>query len=162
LQQLLGSHPDLGIVAVQRGGAWYVSPLRTGLDNLAAILHALKTDSLQTITKGGGLSYLLGFGALTGLLGTTNSTRFACVGSSLSATGPSVPTTGNCGVAPPTGRIISGAPVPIGASPLHVITGPCVNGVRAITFSGVSPTKAPQTPITIPCSPTPIGSSGTP
>lgn len=39
---------DLHIVAVERGGSWYVSPLRTFLDGLVGTLRALEPKDLET------------------------------------------------------------------------------------------------------------------
>ena len=52
--------PDVGIVAVRRGGSWYVSPTRTTFDAIIGVLKTLKPSDLQQlkelVSQFGGLS----------------------------------------------------------------------------------------------------------
>jgi hypothetical protein len=43
--------PDLGFVCVQQGGLWYVSPTRTVLEGITAVLRTLKPSDLTTLTQ---------------------------------------------------------------------------------------------------------------
>jgi hypothetical protein len=132
---LSGIHPDLGIVAVERGGAWYVSPLRTGLDDLEAILHALTPDILQSLTKGLGAFSLL---ALTfALAGRSSSQSFSTVGGSIGSTGS-----------------VSTGPSPIGTKLQRPTFSTCVNGMQTVTFP-TTPGQSTPPPFTIPCKSTP-------
>ncbi|HVM68028.1 MAG TPA: hypothetical protein VMU14_24335, partial [Acidimicrobiales bacterium] len=51
LNSLRGAKPQVGFIAVQEGGSWYVSPTRTVLDDLEAVLHALPSDFLTTVAR---------------------------------------------------------------------------------------------------------------
>jgi hypothetical protein len=133
----LNLHPDLGIVVVQNGGKWYVSPLRTVLDDVLAVLHALPTDVLDKIRQAfsNGLGGLL-VGGLAGLGVARSSTSFSRVGTSLggtSASGASGPS--------PIGSMIQGVGVPS--------LGPCRSGVRTVTFPPSGTNTSPT--MTIPC-----------
>jgi hypothetical protein len=64
---LQAAKPQVGFVAVQEGGSWYVSPTRTVLDDLEAVLHALPSDFLTTVA-----SVLTPGSALGSLHATTN------------------------------------------------------------------------------------------
>jgi hypothetical protein len=130
----LNVHADLGIVVVQRDGAWYVSPLRTMLDDVLAVLHALPTDVLDKIRQAfsNGLGGLM-FSGLAGLATARGSASHFSVG----ASGPGANSPG----ASPIGSMIHGT----GAPSLGV----CHNGVRTVTFPS-SATKTSPT-FTIPC-----------
>jgi hypothetical protein len=43
--------PDIGFVCVQQGGLWYVSPTRTILEGLTAVLRTLKPSDLTSLTQ---------------------------------------------------------------------------------------------------------------
>jgi hypothetical protein len=49
LKALQGAKPAVGFIAVEEGGSWYVSPTRTVLDDLEAVLHAVPTNFLSTV-----------------------------------------------------------------------------------------------------------------
>jgi len=49
LERLSGVHPDTGIVTVEVGGQWYVSPTRTLLQDVDAELGAFRPQDLATI-----------------------------------------------------------------------------------------------------------------
>jgi hypothetical protein len=46
---LKGIKPDTGFIAVEHGGAWFVSPTRTVLDDIEAVLHAVPSDFLSRL-----------------------------------------------------------------------------------------------------------------
>jgi hypothetical protein len=50
----------LGVVAVQRGGKWYLDPYRTPLDDVANVLKGLNLGALAHLFSGGGLAGLMG------------------------------------------------------------------------------------------------------
>jgi hypothetical protein len=66
---LQGAKPQVGFIAVQEGGSWYVSPTRTVLGDLEAVLHALPSDFLST------LAGMFNPGPLLGSLHVTTSAR---------------------------------------------------------------------------------------
>lgn len=47
----LAGLPRIGFVVVERGGAWYVSPVGTVLDSLIEVLRALKPADLETFRR---------------------------------------------------------------------------------------------------------------
>ncbi|MBI4728493.1 MAG: hypothetical protein HY775_03210 [Acidobacteria bacterium] len=47
--EALGRKADLGIVVVRRGGLWYVSPTRTWLDGMLAMLRVLRPRDLEQV-----------------------------------------------------------------------------------------------------------------
>ena len=139
-------HADVGFVVVQNGGKWYVSPTRTVLDDVLAVLHALPTDVLDRIRQAfsdglGGL--LLGglAGGLTGGLAGHRTTTFVPVGSSLNGSAGAT-IFGGAGSPSPIGSMIHG----FGSPSL----GPCQNGVRTVTFPSSGANASPT--MTIPCS----------
>ncbi len=49
MNDLSGLHPEVGIVAVEEHGSWYVSPVRTVLDDTESVLHAVPSDFLTKL-----------------------------------------------------------------------------------------------------------------
>jgi hypothetical protein len=58
---------DAGIVVVERDGRWFVSVLRTGLDDLGAVLHAITPEIVQSISSAFSPAGLLGLAMLGGM-----------------------------------------------------------------------------------------------
>lgn len=48
---LTTTKPDVGIVCVQVGGSWYVSPTRTVLEDMTAVLRTLKPSDLTSLAQ---------------------------------------------------------------------------------------------------------------
>jgi len=100
LKSLQGIRADVGIVAVERNGSWYVSPTRTILDDLESVLHNLPTDILTQLKDAFSPSAILGAGRSAAISGLTSN-----------ATGP----TELCFVSPRPGGPGQGT----------AVTGPC-------------------------------------
>jgi len=130
LKALKDIHPELGIVTVERGGKWFVSPVRTLLDDAAAVLHAVSAGTLDTLTKAGGPGALLFPFALpltsASPLTSGRSTARTSIGSAAAA-----------GSSGPVGTLLT------------PVTTPCQNGYRTVTFPAGHGAVPP--PMTIPC-----------
>ena len=99
LKALTAIRPDVGIVTVERGGKWFVSPIRTLLDDAAATLHALTPGAMQSLKTMFSPASLFGLGGVTTAVtpgsgqGFPNAhipTMGPCVNGSRTATFPAV------------------------------------------------------------------------
>ena len=97
---LTGIRPEVGIMAVKVGNHWFVSPLRTVLDDAEATLHALTPDAMQSLKTLFNPASLFGLGsatvpsgpgAVTGITPARLPTVGPCVDGTRTITFPAVP-----------------------------------------------------------------------
>jgi hypothetical protein len=135
---LRGIKVDAGIVTVERDGKWYVSPTRTVLDGVSAVLHAIPSDALQKLADA--LKPFEAPALSSGI--ATHSIGAMCVNGGASSSADQA----SSGVLP--------CPTPKGFLPPGIT---CVNGTATVTFPTAS--GSPPMSMTIPCPPTTSQSS---
>jgi hypothetical protein len=89
VQSLRAAKPNLGFVVVQRAGSWYVSPTRSMLDDLEAVLHAVPSDLLTKLAGVFNASSIIG--SASSRLSTSLPPGLHCVNGVATMTVPSVP-----------------------------------------------------------------------